>query len=116
LARTVEFRENDLILHLSGFNSLAALKKEVVIPYQSIQSASIKDFEASLMSFKIGTSGFGIREGRFLLADKWCFLSYENNDNVIVLELENHDYKQVVFQVSDVGSVFAQINSNLTRG
>jgi hypothetical protein len=46
LARTVEFTENDLILHLSGFNSLAALKKEIVIPYQSIQSASTKDFEA----------------------------------------------------------------------
>jgi hypothetical protein len=113
LARTVEFRENDLILHLSGFNSLAALKKEIVIPYQSIQSASIKDFEASLMSFKIGTSGFGIREGRFLLADKWCFLSYGNNENVIVLELENHDYKQVVFQITDVESVLEQINSKL---
>jgi len=109
MSRTVEFTQDALILHLGGLTSLAALKRQVEIPYSTIKSVTIEDFKVSLLQFRVGTSIADIREGRFMLTDKWSFISYENHKDVIVLQLSNHEFENVVFQINNPGEVKDQI-------
>ncbi|KQX69030.1 MULTISPECIES: hypothetical protein [unclassified Paenibacillus] len=101
MARTIEFSNDALILHLSGLTSAAALKQRVEIPYSDIMNVSIDDFKLSMFQIRVGTSIADIREGRFLIGDRWCFISYENHKDVVILELNNHQFGKVVFQIED---------------
>ncbi|SDN71481.1 hypothetical protein SAMN04487897_104175 [Paenibacillus sp. yr247] len=101
MSRTIEFTKDTLILHLSGLISAAALKRQVEIPYSTITNVSMDDFELSMFQFRIGTSIADIREGRFLIGDKWCFISYENHKDVVSIELNNHEFGKVVFQIEN---------------
>jgi hypothetical protein len=99
MARSIEFMEDKLVLQLSGLTSLGALKRSVEIPYGAITGIAVEDFKVSLFRFRVGTSIADIREGRFLIGDRWCFISYENHKDVVVLELEGHEFAKVVFQI-----------------
>jgi hypothetical protein len=101
--RKIEFTEDKLIIHFTGLTSVAALKKEIEIPYSSIQEVRNGGFDISAFNFRIGTSGIGkdLREGRFLQNGEWIFLSYENHEKVVVLELKDHPYKKIVFEVEN---------------
>lgn len=101
MSRKVEFEEDKLVIHLTGLTVIAALKHNVEIPYSSIKKVTIETFDISLLNFRIGTSGFGVREGRFMVGGDWYFLTYENHKNVIVLDLEGHEFKKVVFQIEN---------------
>jgi hypothetical protein len=101
MARSIEFMEDRFVLQLSGLTSLGALRRSVEIPYASITNVSIEDFKVSLFRFRVGTSIADIREGRFLIGDRWCFISYENHKDVVVLELADHDFGKVVFQIDN---------------
>jgi hypothetical protein len=99
MSRTVEYMNDRLILHLSGLTSAAALRRQVDIPFKSIKKVSIEDFKLSMFQFRVGTSVADIKEGRFLIGNRWCFISYENHKDVVVLELEGHEFGKVVFQI-----------------
>jgi hypothetical protein len=101
MSRTIEYKDDKLILHLTGLTSASALKRLVEIPYQAINNVSVEDFEVSLLQFRIGTSIADVREGRFLLGGRWCFISYENHKDVVVLDLNNHQFEKVVFQIEN---------------
>ncbi|MBP1156188.1 MULTISPECIES: hypothetical protein [unclassified Paenibacillus] len=114
MSRTIEFTETSLILNLNGLKSLAALRRKVEIPYSAIQKVNTEDFKISLLSFRVGTSIFDIRQGRFMLTDKWSFISYENHKDVIVLTLNNHEFEKVVFQIHNPEEVKNQIIERIT--
>ncbi|WP_261306169.1 hypothetical protein [Paenibacillus andongensis] len=109
MARTIEFTKDALILHLSGLTSAAALKQRVDIPYSEILNVSIDDFQLSMFQIRVGTSIADIREGRFLIGDKWCFISYENHKDVVILELNNHQFGKVVFQIENPSEIKERI-------
>jgi hypothetical protein len=101
MSRTLEWGDDALVLHLTGLTSAAALKRTVEIPYRAINKVTVQNFDAPLLAFRIGTSSADIREGRFLLGSGWCFISYENHRDVVVLELTGHEFAQVIFQIDD---------------
>lgn len=101
MSRTIEFSEDKLVLHLTGFTSVAALRRHVEIPYSKIVSVAVDDFEISLLKIRIGTSISDIREGKFLIGDRWCFVSYEDHKDVVILELSDHEFGKVVFQTEN---------------
>ncbi|MDQ0899633.1 MULTISPECIES: hypothetical protein [unclassified Paenibacillus] len=115
MARTIEFTKDALILHLSGLTRAAALKQHVEIPYSDIGNVSIDDFKLSMFQFRVGTSIADIREGRFLIGDRWCFISYENHKDVIILELKNHKFGKVVFQTENPLEIKERILEHLTK-
>jgi hypothetical protein len=115
MSRTIEFTDDKLILHLTGLTTAAALKRFVEIPYSAINHVSVEDFKVSLLQFRIGTSIADIREGRFLLGDKWCFISYENHKDVIVLDLNNHEFGKVVFQIENPMDAKQHISERLGK-
>jgi hypothetical protein len=103
MARTLEFSDEVLCIHFSGLTSAAALKKKIEIPYEKIKDVCVGPFEISSLSFRVGTSGIGknLKEGRFLYKGNWCFLSFENHERVLILELEGHEYKKVVLEMDN---------------
>jgi hypothetical protein len=101
MSRTLEFKDSMLILHLKGLTSTAALKRHVEIPFSSIDNASVEDFKVALLNFRVGTSIGDIREGIFYTHNDWCFISYENHKEVVVLDLNNHEFGKVVFQIEN---------------
>ncbi|MFB9328617.1 hypothetical protein ACFFSY_22000 [Paenibacillus aurantiacus] len=113
MARTIEYGTEQVVLHLSGLLSIGALKREVSIPYHQIKRIAVEDFKVSLMKFRVGTSIADIRQGRFLIEDRWCFVSYENHKDVVVIELEGHDFAKVVFQIDNPEDVKARIEAHL---
>ncbi|NOU93230.1 hypothetical protein GC093_08350 [Paenibacillus sp. LMG 31456] len=115
MSRTIEFTKNTIILHLSGLTSLAALKRQLEIPYSSIKDVTIEDFKVSLLKFRVGTSIADIREGRFMLTDKWSFISYNNHKDVVVLRLNNHEFENVVFQINNPEEVKRQIQEHIPK-
>ena len=115
VARVVEFTENSVILHLSGFQRLASLKKHVEIPYASIKSVSIDAFKIPNFQLSIGLSIADIRAGRFMLTDKWSFISYEHHKDVVILQLINHQFKNVVFQIKNPEAMKNQIVLHISR-
>lgn len=115
MSRTIEYTNDHFILHLSGLTSAAALKRQVEIPYNSINKVSIEDFKLSMFQFRVGTSIADIREGRFLIGNRWCFISYENHNDVVVLELEGHEFGKVVFQIENPEEVKMRILKHIEK-
>ncbi|UKS29742.1 hypothetical protein LOZ80_12745 [Paenibacillus sp. HWE-109] len=115
MSRTIEFTEDALILHLSGIVSAAALRRRVEIPYSQIKQVTVDDCKISMFQFRVGTSIADIREGRFLIGDRWCFISYENHNDVVTIELEQHEFGKVVFQTEDPVGTKDQIIEHLTK-
>lgn len=103
MARKIELNETEIVIHFTGLTSAAALQRKLIIPYQSITKVTIEDYQPSWLAFRIGTAipGFDIYEGKFYKSGEWHFLSYENRDKVITIDLEGHDYKKVVFEVEN---------------
>jgi hypothetical protein len=114
MSRTIEFTENKLVLHLTGFTSAAALKRRVEVPYAKIANVTVDGFEVSLLKFRIGTSIADIREGRFLIGDRWCFVSYEDHKDVVILELADHEFGKVVFQTDNPAEIKQRIMEQMS--
>jgi hypothetical protein len=101
MSRKIEWKEDHLAIKFTGMTSVAALKRHVEIPYTAIKKVSIENKHIPLLQFKVGTSVGDIREGRFLLDGKWCFVSYENHEHVLILELVGHEYDMVIIQLEN---------------
>lgn len=103
MSRKVQFHENSINILFTGLTSLAGLKHELSIPYSAIKNVSVGGFDISPFNFRVGTSGSGknLREGRFLAGRDWIFLSYVHHENVVILDLEGHEYKKVVFEIEN---------------
>jgi hypothetical protein len=101
MSRTIEFEPDHLVIRLSGVTSVAALKRRVDVPYASVKHVSVEGFDIPLLQFRVGTSVADLREGRFLIDGKWCFVSYENHENLLILDLVEHEYGKVIIQVEN---------------
>ncbi|OPH62068.1 hypothetical protein BC351_02180 [Paenibacillus ferrarius] len=115
MSRTIEFTKDMLILHLAGIVSAAALKRRVEIPYSKISRVSVEDYKVSMFQIRVGTSIGDIREGRFLIGNRWCFISYENHNDVVSLELDDHEFAKVIFQIENPLEIRDQIQEQLNQ-
>ncbi len=101
MGRTVRFGETEFTLNLTGLHCFFSLKQKVTIPYSTIKSVFVDDFDAPRWMLRMpGTSisPLHIYEGSFKHADKWYFLSYESRQSLVIIELEGHNkYAYVIF-------------------
>lgn len=102
-----------MILHLTGLTSVAALKRNVEIPYEAIEHAAIENTEISPLQFRIGTAFLGddTREGKFYIDGDWCFASFKHHEKVIVLDLKDHTFKKVMFEVEQPEEIMQTIEA-----
>lgn len=115
MSRKIEFEQDQIVIKLSGITSVAALKRHVEVPYASIKKVSIEDFDVPFLHFRVGTSMPGIKEGSFLLDGKWCFVSYENHTNLLVLDLVEHKYGKVIIQVEKPEEIKLEIIEKIQK-
>lgn len=103
MSRHIEFLEDKLIVHFDGLTSVAALKRELEIPYQAISNVSTGAFNIPTFSFRFGTSGIGrnIKHGRFYIDDKKYFVSYQNHNRVVILTLNGYKYDKVALEMTN---------------
>lgn len=115
MARIVHVDPDGVVVRLTGWTALAALKREVHVPMGAIRSVSIGRDGAT--GFRIAGTGIpwtDIRAGRFRRAGSWIFLSFDDRDRVLTLELDRSvpgaAYDVVAVGVDDPGTVAAEID------
>ncbi|MFJ8259588.1 PH domain-containing protein [Peribacillus asahii] len=101
MSRSIIFKENELIIKFSGLTALAGLKQELKIPYSSIKNVQAGNFKLHWNALRLfGTSiPKGYKAGRFLYKGQKYFLSYNDTNQVVVLDLEEYEYDKIVVQV-----------------
>ncbi|MGC4376737.1 hypothetical protein WD019_07365 [Fictibacillus sp. Mic-4] len=116
MGRIIRFDEKELTLKLTGFTSIAALKREVKIPYPAIKSAIIDTFKAPFWMLRMPGTCIPpyLYEGSFRYENKWYFLSYEHKGPHVILELAGHErYHYVIFEIDQPEEVVAEIRKHI---
>jgi hypothetical protein len=101
MSRQVVFENEQVVIKFSGLTALAGLKQELKIPYSSIKNVDAGHFKLHWTALRFfGTSiPNGYKAGRFQYKGQKYFLSYNDASQVVILDLEGHDYDKVVIQV-----------------
>ena len=116
MARTVRVDPDAVVVRLTGWTALAALKREVRVPMRAIRSVS---------TARYGTTGLriagtaipwtDIRAGRFRRDGRWTFLCFDDRDRVLTLELDRSvrgaAYDLVAVGVDDPDALAAEIDA-----
>jgi hypothetical protein len=116
VAREVVVGVDAVVVRLSGWAALAALKREVRVPLRAVRSVTTAPFGNGGLRL-VGTSipWTDIRAGRFRRDGRWLFLSFEHRDCVLTLELDRAvpgvDYDVVSVGVDDPVAVATAIEA-----
>ena len=116
MARTVRVDPDSVVVRLTGWTALAALKREVRVPMRAIRSVSTGRYGATGLRIA-GTAvpWTDIRAGRFRRAGRWTFLSFDHRDRVLTLELDRTvpgaAYDVVAVGVDDPDALASEIDA-----
>jgi hypothetical protein len=116
MARIVHVDPDGVVVRLTGWTALAALKREVRVPMRAIRSISTGRYGAT--GFRIAGTAIpwtDIRAGRFRRGGSSTFLSFDDPDRVLTLELDRSvpgaAYDVVAVGVDDPDTVAAEIDA-----
>lgn len=116
MARSVQVTDDAVVVGLTGWTAIAALRRVVRVPLRAIRSVSTERYGAA--GFRLaGTSipWTDIRAGRFRRGGRWTFLSFDDRDRVLTLELDRTmpgaGYDVVAVGVDDPAAVAAEIDA-----
>jgi hypothetical protein len=116
VARTVEVTPDAVVVRLTGWAALGALKRELRVPLGAIRSVSTARYGATGLRL-VGSAipWTDIRAGRFRRDGLWTFLSFEDRDRVLTLELDRSvpgaAYDVVAVGVDEPAAVAAEIDA-----
>ncbi|NRF95838.1 hypothetical protein HQN89_34055 [Paenibacillus frigoriresistens] len=117
MSREVQFKDDGLILKLTGATGFFALKFNLKILYGTIKSVYVDYFDAPQWMLRMpGTSipTLSIFEGGFKYADEWYFLSYESKVPLLIMGVSGHEkYSYVIFQIDDPTGVKSDIRKRI---
>lgn len=119
MARTVEVTDSAVLVRLTGWTAVAALRRALRVPLTAIRAVSTERFGDTGLRL-VGTSipFTDIRHGRFRRQGGWTFLSFEDRDRVLTLELDRSaaggSYDVVAVGVDDPARVAAAIRARRT--
>lgn len=116
MSRTIEVTTREVVVRLTGWTAVAALKRELRLPLGAIRSVSIDRYEAN--GLRLGGTSIpftDIRAGRFRRSGRSTFLSFDDRDRVLTLVLdrsvEGVDYDVVAVGIDDPAAVAAEIEA-----
>lgn len=115
MARTVQVTEDAVVVRLTGWTAMAALKRVVRVPLRAIRSVSTGRYGPTGLRLA-GTAipWTDIRAGRFRRNGRWTFLSFDDRDRVVTLELDRTvpgvSFDVVAVGVDDPAAVAAEID------
>ncbi len=109
---TIDITATELVVRLSGWDRLWALKRKLTIPLAHVRGAAV-DPEAKDRFAGIRLPGSHVpgvvTAGTFRWRKQWWFWSVRKRENVIVVDLENERYAQLVLEVEDPEATVAAI-------
>lgn len=117
--RRVELHQDTIEVILTGLTMLEAMQGRLSIPYGTIRTVHPKLNVRRHLLRMGGTSIGPIQEGHYIDGEGgWYFLSYENPDRVITLELDGfrlgrQPYLAVAVEVDDPASMTEAIQTRL---
>ncbi|MEK3723007.1 hypothetical protein [Paenibacillus sp. FSL H8-0034] len=96
----VILENHEVVLKITGWTALASLRKEIKIPYASIQNVQIGNFDFPWGAVKrAGISvPYGYKAGNFLHEGHKYFLSFHDSTQVVMLDLKESEFDKVVIQ------------------
>jgi hypothetical protein len=110
MSLNVIFNDANLILQEKHSNGIT-VKVHIEIPFSSIRKVTIRNNNDSVIvpeEISLKT------EGRFTLNKKMCFAFYENNENVIILELKDQDYWLIIFHAPNLEELKHKIDAKVS--
>ena len=118
--RRVELHDNTVEIILTGLTMLKALQARVSIPYANIRHAHDSLQIPPNLLHAGGTAIGTIQEAHYIGEDGWYFLSYENPQRVITLELRDFHlgrqlYCAVAVEVDDPVALAKTVNARLSQ-
>jgi len=114
MPRTVEIEPERVVIRLSGWTMLAALKREVVVPRRAIRRVATGPWVED--GWRVAGSAIpwtDYRQGRFRSHGRKVFLSFEDRHRVVVLEVDRDSvgFDIVVVGVDDPETVAAELRA-----
>ena len=114
MARTVEITPDEVVVRLSGWTAVAALRRELRVPRKAIRDVSTAAWHTD--GWRIAGTGIPFRDyrqGWFRRDGKWQFLSFEHRDRVVALRVDRGlgsvRFDVVVVGVDDPEKVAAEL-------
>ena len=117
MARTVEVTGEAVIVRLTGWSAFAALRREVPIPLRGIRRLSTDRYGSTGLRLA-GTAipWTDIRAGRFRRDGRRTFLSFDDRDRVLTLELDRSvpgaGFEVVAVGVDDPAGLAPEIDAH----
>ena len=115
MARTIRVTDDEVVVRLTGWTAIAAALR-VRVPLRAIRSVSTERYGAT--GFRLAGTSIpctDIGAGRFRRGGRWTFLSFDDRDHVLTLELDRTvsgaGYDVVAVGVDDPASVAAEIDA-----
>ena len=112
MPRSVEITPDEVVVRLTGWTAVAALKRELRIPRTAMRGVSTGPWHED--GWRIAGTAIPFRDyrqGRFRRKGRWQFLSFERRDRVVVLTLDRRSvrYDVVVLGVDDPEAIAAEL-------
>lgn len=118
--RRVELTDEAVEVVLTGLTMLEAMQGRLSIPYNKITGVH-PTLATPDNLLRLGGTGIGpIQEGHYIGDRGWYFLSYENPDRVVTLDLDNfhlgrHPYYGVAVEVADPEVMAQEIRRRMQK-
>lgn len=95
--------EHELELNISGWTAVLTLKREIKIPYTSIEEIRIGSFNFPWATAirRSGITTLSYKAGIFNIDDEKYFLAYRKANEVVMLCLKGFEFDRVVFESKD---------------
>ncbi|NIK11501.1 hypothetical protein [Alkalibacillus almallahensis] len=95
----VELRDDVVLLNISGWTSLFTFRKTLTIPYESIVDVAKTDYRLPLTAIRrTGIRMPHYKGGHFNTSGEKHFVSFHDENRVVVLHLQSHEFDKVVVE------------------
>ncbi len=123
MPRTIELAEDAVVLRLTAYTRVGTLAHEFRVPYGTIRRVTAGPFLLPSRSLRWGGTAIPFtdtRHGHFWHDGVWLFLSYEDRDKTVTLEVEGltrrgRHYAAVVLGADDPAALAAAIRERVAR-
>lgn len=117
MARTIDLRDDELVIRYDGLAAAAGLTREIRVPYRSIEAVSVGLYELpGPLAFRVGmtTAPFGdTRRGTFWMGRARWFLDLSHRARTVVLDLSGHRYARVALEADEPERLADRIRERL---
>ncbi|PGM52224.1 hypothetical protein [Bacillus sp. AFS053548] len=110
--KTIIFEEDQLVITLSGLETILGLKHKIEVPYCDIKDVSIEDIHQFLWKV-YGTHVGASKYGYFKKDGVSYFMASSTHNGNLVLTLNNHKYDKIILELDHADDVCEQIKNKL---